>query len=250
MTPNNTSYGIMQPYFLPYAGYFSLIKSTDNWIVFDETQYRKQSWGNRNRILKHPEGLSWISAPTKKHSRRATYAEIEIQNEIEWKPKFLRQFEFYKMKAPYYKEVFNLIQEIISPVHTHLVDLNVFSMSKICEYLEIPFNYTKLSDLGFDPSTVKHSGDWGLQICKKVNAKKFVNPCMGYHMFRSEDWVQEDIELLFLSFNDLEYSQKRDIFEEKLSIIDVLMWNSKSEAHKIIDNYNLVTIDDLVDAEV
>ena len=249
-TSSDASFGIMQPYFLPYAGYFSLIKATNNWIVFDETQYRKQSWGNRNRILKHPEGLSWISAPTKKHSRSALYSEIEIQNEIEWKPKFLRQFEYYKMNAPHFKDVINLVEEILAPNHTHLVDINIAAMAKVCEYLDIPFHHTKLSTLDFDPTTVRHSGDWGLQICKTVNAKKYVNPCMGHHMFRGEDWVEEDIELNFLNYNDKAYDQKRADFEERLSILDVLMWNSKSEAHDIIDSYNLVGIEEAVKTNV
>ena len=230
------TYAIMQPYFLPYIGYFSLIKETDRWIIFDNTQYKKQSWGNRNRILKMGEGWTWINIPVKKHSRETFYMNIEIRNELEWKNKIIRQFEYYKQKAPYYKKVIKLIDEIISPEFDYLVDLNIHSMVKICEYLNIPFEYVRLSELDLQIDKVKNSGDWGLQICKIMNAKSYINPYMGHFMFNQKDWDTEGIKLQFLMNRNLKYSQKRNIFEEKLSIIDVLMWNSIEEVNLLMDS--------------
>lgn len=227
-------YGIMQPYFLPYIGYFSLINKTDQWIVFDDTQYKKQSWGNRNRILKHPEGLSWIKIPLKKHQRKALYSEIEIQNERPWKEKLVRQFEFYRINAPHYERIIQLFKEIIEPKFEYLVDLNIHSMVKVCEYLKIPFNYVKYSDLNLDIKDVKCSGDWALQICKKLKINSYINPYMGHFMFQRKDWEEAKIELQFLLNKNIPYSQKRDFFEERLSIIDVLMWNSVEEVHELL----------------
>lgn len=229
-------YAIMQPYFLPYIGYFSLIKETDKWIVFDSTQYKKQSWGNRNRILKHPNGLTWINVPLKKHKRESLYSEIEIQNDIDWKKKMIGQFEYYRQNAPNYKVVVELIEAIFSPKFTFLVDLNIHVMEKICEYLGISFDYIKFSDLDLKIDKVKDSGDWGLQICQKINVKSYINPYMGHFMFHQKDWDDAGIKLQFLMNKNLEYSQKRDVFEEKLSIIDVLMWNSIEEIHRLMES--------------
>ena len=164
---DKTSLGIMQPYFFPYVGYFSLIKHTDEWIVFDDIQFEKQSWGNRNRILKHPEGLTYINVPLKKHSQNTLYSQIEIQNNIDWKTKVIRQLEYYRVNAPYYNKVTELIREIFKPNFKYLVDLNIFSMTKICDFLDIPFEYTKYSDLKLSiKDEVRYTGDWAFQISK------------------------------------------------------------------------------------
>lgn len=228
------SYGINQPYFLPYIGYFSLIKETDRWIVFDDIQYIKQSWGNRNRILKHPVGLSWILIPIKKHKRATLYSEIIIQNNIEWKQKLIRKFEYYKNKAPYYKVIIKLFEEIINPDFEYLVDLNIHAIEKVCEYLQIPFHYVRFSELNLSISKVKNSGDWALQVCKKMEIKEYINPYMGYFMFNDKDWRESGIELRFLMNKNIEYSQKRNVFVERLSIIDVLMWNSIENVHRLL----------------
>ena len=228
------TYGINQPYFLPYIGYFSLINETERWIVFDEVQYVKQSWGNRNRILKHPEGLSWINIPIKKPSRGTLYSQIEIRNNIEWKDKLIRQFEYYKMHAPYYKVVIQLFEEIIEPDFDYLVDLNIHAMVKICEYLNISFNYVRYSELKLNISEVKSPGDWPLQICKKLDIKSYMNPYMGHFMFVDKDWDNANIKLQFIKNKNIKYFQKRKDFEEKLSIMDVLMWNSVEEVHKLM----------------
>lgn len=232
----NFSYGINQPYFLPYIGYFSLIKETDRWIVFDDIQYVKQSWGNRNKILKHPSGVSWINIPIKKHSRASLYSEIEIQNNSDWKQKLIRQFEYYKINAPYYKTVVKLFEDIIAPDFEYLVDLNINGLEIICDYLNIPFSFTKYSDLNLKITNVKSSGDWALQICKNLDIRTYINPYKGYFMFETKDWDNENIKLQFLKNKNLMYAQKRVSFEERLSIIDVLMWNSIEEVHKLMES--------------
>jgi hypothetical protein len=236
----NPSFGIMQPYFLPYAGYFSLIKHTDKWIVFDDIQFEKQSWGNRNRILKHPEGLTYINVPLKKHKRSTLYSQIEIQNKVDWKSKIIGQFEYYKINAPYYAHVINLMERIVLPTFKYLTDFNIHSMEMICDYLDISFNYEKYSDLNLNvKDKVRYRGDWAFQICNNLGAKEYINPCMGHPLFCKKDWDDAGIKLKFLANNIPKYSQKRNIFEERLSIIDVLMWNSIEEAHKNLDSLKI-----------
>ena len=231
------SYGINQPYFLPYIGYFSLIKETDFWIVFDQIQFVRQSWGNRNRILKHPDGWSWINIPIKKHSRGSFYSQIEIQNNINWRDKLLRQLEYYKIHAPFYKIIYKLLEDIIRPDFKYLADLNIHAIELVCDYLNIPFNYVKYSDLNLDITDVKKSGDWGLLICKKLDVKNYINPYMGHFMFDMPEWEKAGIKLRFLLNKGIEYPQKRELFLERLSIIDVLMWNSVEQVHELMDSH-------------
>ena len=106
--------GIMQPYFFPYSGYFSLIKATETFILLDEVQFIRHGWIERNRILKPNEGWQYIHCPIEKHSRETRIRDIEIRNQENWKNKILAQLIHYKKKAPYYNEVISLLETIFT----------------------------------------------------------------------------------------------------------------------------------------
>ena len=103
---------IMQPYFFPYLGYFSLIKNTDHLILLDEVQFIRHGWIERNRMLKENDGWLYIQVPIKKDKGRNTLIKnIEVNNSLPWKEKILSQVRHYKNIAPNYSVVFNLMQE-------------------------------------------------------------------------------------------------------------------------------------------
>jgi hypothetical protein len=233
----NQSVAIMQPFFFPYLGYFSLMKHTDNWIVFDDIRYSNQAWGNRNRILKHPEGWAWINVPVKDHKRETFYSNILIQNEINWKRKIINQFEYYKIHAPFYKDVLKIIQEVFSEDFSHLVDLNIHAMKKVCEYLKIDFKYTKFSEMNLGINSVQHPGQWALEICKAIKSTNYVNPCEGHPIYDKKEYDDAGISLQFIINRVSPYDQKRAEFEARLSIIDVMMWNSVERVNELIDDF-------------
>lgn len=90
----------MQPYFLPYLGYISLIKHTDQFILFDTVQFIRHGWIERNRILKPDEGWQYIQVPLQKHSRDTLIKDIIIKNDVTWSEKILAQVKHYKKKSP------------------------------------------------------------------------------------------------------------------------------------------------------
>lgn len=239
MTVDDQSFGIMQPFFFPYLGYFSLIKHTDNWIVFDAIRFSNQAWGNRNRIQKHPDGLTWITVPVKNHKRDTFYSDILIQNDINWKQKIINQFEYYKMHAPFYKDVLNLINDIFSNHFTHLADLNIYALEKVCEYLNIDFKYTRFSEMNLNVKSVQHPGQWALKICESIDSKIYVNPCEGHPIYDKKEFNDAGISLKFLINRISPYYQNRDKFEPRLSIIDVMMWNSVERTNKLIDDIHV-----------
>ena len=96
--------GIMQPYFFPYIGYISLVKHTDEFILFDTVQFIKHGWIERNRILKPTGGWQYISVPLEKHSLSTLIMDTKIRNNDDWKAKILNQLVHYKRRAPYKKE--------------------------------------------------------------------------------------------------------------------------------------------------
>ena len=94
---------IMQPYFFPYIGYFQLINSVDRFILFDDVQYIRHGWVNRNRILKPEEGWQYIIAPLQKHRQTELIRDIKLKEGDDWKKKILRQLE-QSVKAPVREE--------------------------------------------------------------------------------------------------------------------------------------------------
>ena len=94
---------IMQPYFMPYIGYISLIKNTDQFILFDTVQFIRHGWIERNRILKPNEGWQYIQVPLIKDNGRDTVIKnVRINNAENWKSKIIAQLQHYKKKAPNY----------------------------------------------------------------------------------------------------------------------------------------------------
>ncbi len=137
---------IMQPYFVPYLGYFALIKHTDQWVVFDTPQFIRHGWIERNRILKPAEGWQYIKIPLVKFKRETPINKVRINRNEDYRRRILAQIKHYKKRAPYYNETIDLIRNLLSFNTDSLVELNIKALEHICEYLDIPLYYTKFSD--------------------------------------------------------------------------------------------------------
>ena len=220
---------IMQPYFFPYLGYFSLIKHTDYWIVFDPVQHIRKGWINRNRILapENPNGgWQYISIPLVKAPREALIKDINIKHNFPWQKKILRQLEHYRKKAPFFNEVLSLLTNAFNVEIEDITHFNAHLLDSICSYLEIPFNYEIYSEMSLPEMSIDHPGDWALNICKHLQVSKYVNSLGGKEIFTEKDWQSNGIELKFLSSNLPYYSQRRKESIMGLSIIDAMMFNS------------------------
>ena len=232
---------IMQPYFLPYLGYFSLIKHTDEFILFDTVQFIRHGWIERNRILKPSNGWQYIMVPLKKHSRETIIKDIEINNDQQWKEKILAQLQHYKKQAPYFSNVIDILNEIFSKEYATIVDLNLASLKTVCNYLGIntPIQVFSLMNIDIEPANAPD--EWALNICKALgNVDEYWNPPGGQSFFDRKKYENAGINLKFHSAILTDYDQKRNVFEPGLSILDVMMFNSIEEINKMLDNYELI----------
>ncbi len=234
--------GIMQPYFFPYLGYFSLISATDQWIVFDPVQYIRHGWINRNRIL-HPsrKETKYIKVPLKKHSRGTLIKDIIIKQNNDWKLRIIRQLEHYKKVAPFYPEVLELVEASLNIETDSIVHQNIFALEKTCEYLGLPFRYSTFSEMELPIEPVEHPGQWALNIAKALKAQTYINPPGGKEIFKVKEFEDAGIHLKFLSNQLSPYPQFNENFIPGLSIVDVLMFNSKEETLQLINDYQLET---------
>jgi len=219
--------GIMQPYFFPYLGHFSLIAHTDAWIVFDVTQYTPKTWMNRNRILHPSGGWNYITVPLANSSISIKTWEASVLNPEDSRRSILGKLSHYKRKAPYFDAVETLVKEVFAESgDDSLVRLNVRGLQVVCRYLGIPFRYRICSELGLPLPASMEAGDWAPEICRQLGAKAYLNPIGGRALFVPSNFSRHGISLQFLEADPMVYDTKPYNFEPNLSIIDVLMWNA------------------------
>ena len=127
--------GIMQPYFLPYIGYFQLIASVDQFIVYDNIKYTKKGWINRNRMLQNGIDVMF-SLPLKKDSDSLEVVQRELAADFN-RDKLLNQFKGAYRKAPYFGETMHLIERIIRFEDNNLFSYLHHSIIQICKHLGI-----------------------------------------------------------------------------------------------------------------
>ncbi|WP_394200841.1 WbqC family protein [Shewanella waksmanii] len=231
--------GIMQPYFFPYLGYFQLINHVDRWVVFDEVQYNKKSWMNRNRVV-HPdikEDYQYISVPICKHAKGTLIREAMINNQIGWREALKGKLTVYKhLGAKNYGVGLDLVSNVIDRDVNSFLDLSTLSIKAVCKYLDINIHSLEnSSDIHFDRSSVDGPGDWALMISKAKNATQYINPYGGRTLFDEGKYSREGIELNYLRTCFSEYKQGRDrAFVRGLSVIDLIMFLDKEEISNLL----------------
>lgn len=235
--------GIMQPYFFPYLGYFSLIKQTDKFILFDPVQFIRHGWIERNRILKPNNGWQYINVPLVKHAQSALIRDIKINNNENWRKKILAQLMHYKKRSPFYKETIEVVKNGIEKNTDSITELNYSCLNAVCNYLEIPFDCEIFSEMGLKIDIPHSPDEWALNICKAIgNVDEYWNPEGGTEFFDRQKYENVGIKIKFLKHNLPLYSQRRgaENFENGLSIIDVMMFNSPEKIKEMLDDYELI----------
>jgi hypothetical protein len=231
---------IMQPYFFPYLGYFSLIKHTDTFILFDPVQFIRHGWIERNRILKQNEGWLYIQVPILNKGRDVIIQDLLIDNSQDWKKKIIAQLQPYKKVAPFYFKVINILNEIFEKDYESIIDINLETIKTICNYLNIYKEISVFSNMNLVIEEAKEADDWALNICKALgNVKEYWNPPGGQSFFDKTKYDAAGIDLKFQTVVLTSYNQKRTNFEAGLSIIDLMMFNSPEEINLMLDNFNL-----------
>lgn len=224
---------IMQPYLFPYIGYFQLLSYVDEFVIYDDVQFMKRSWINRNSIIineeKHLFTISLAGASTTK-----------LINEIKIKDDFIKFLKMLKMaysKAPKFEEVFHLIEKICSYEDKNLARFIGNSLEEIKRYLNLDTALIYSSDI--DKNNHLKGQDKVIDICKTLHADIYINSIGGQELYDKAVFNEYDIELKFLQPNLIEYRQFSNEFVPGLSIIDVMMFNSVKEIQDMLLKYEL-----------
>lgn len=189
--------GIMQPYFLPYIGYYSLIKHVDHFILLDRVQFIYHGWIERNRILKPSDGWQYISVPLKKHSHTDSIEHITIDNTKQWQDKIIAQLCHYK-KAPHYSAVIELLERTFQGDYETITSLNLSLLKETCRYLNINTPISIFSEMNLDILPPTAPDEWALNICLKTpGTTEYWNPIGGVDLFNKEKYIKQYRPLFF-----------------------------------------------------
>lgn len=223
----------MQPYFFPYIGYFQLICSSDAFVIFDDVNFIKKGWINRNRILSAGEPklitLELIGA-----SQNKLIKQLSIGNNNK---KLLKSIQYNYAKAPYFKTVYPLIEEILSFPESNLAKYLENSLKKVCDYLQIETNWYISSTL--DKQNTLTGENRILNICEVMNAKHYINLPGGRNLYNTSSFKNSGIELSFINMHTYPYSQFDKPFVGGLSIIDIMMFNDREQCNKMANQFSL-----------
>ena len=229
--------GIIQPYFLPYIGYWQLLNAVDKYVIYDDVNFIKGGWINRNRMLVNGEP-KLFNIQMQGASPNKLINEIEVSNNTVWKKKLLKTIENSYRKAPFYTDVFPIIEEIINYDECNLAKYLANSIKKVCNYLNIETELIVSSTLYKDNSL--KAQEKVIEICKELKATEYYNAIGGQELYSYEDFKDVDIKLSFLKSNEIKYKQLKDEFVANLSILDVLMFNSINDVRNFLNQYELI----------
>lgn len=228
---------IMQPYFLPYVGYYQLIAAVDTFIIYDNIKYTKKGWINRNRMLLNGKDVTF-SLPLMKAPDSLDVVRRELAADFD-RTKLLNQFKGAYGRAPYFEQIFPLLERVV-----HCEDSNLFryihhSLVETCAHLNIGTDIRISSAVDIDHGL--KSQDKVLALCQAMGVDTYINAIGGAELYVREDFKAHGVALKFIKSRPFEYPQFGATFVPWLSIVDALMFNPLDAVRECItSNYELI----------
>lgn len=225
--------GIMQPYFFPYIGYWQLISAVDTFVIYDDVNYIKQGYVNRNSLLINGAKL-FYTLELNGASSFKLINEIQVgKNRI----KLIKTLEQNYKKAQYFTDVFPVVSDIISFQDNNLGKYLGNSIFKISDLLDLKPKFIYSSAI--EKNNTLKGKDKVLAICKMLNATRYFNAIGGQQLYCKDEFMTNGIELNFIKTLDICYPQFSQSFVPNLSIVDILMHCGKDKTKDLLIEYEL-----------
>lgn len=229
--------GIMQPYFFPYIGYWQLIKAVDTYVIYDDVNFIKGGWINRNQILMNGQA-HWINLKLDGASPNKLINQIQVSGDTIYLRKLLKTIEENYKKAPFFNEVYPVIDSILNQDERNLAYYLEYAIRKVCDYLKI--NTALILSSSVNKNNALKGQDKVIEICKVLGADEYLNAIGGQALYAYEDFLSCNVKLRFFKTGTVEYKQFNNEFIPNLSIIDVMMFNSVEEINVLLNQYELL----------
>lgn len=228
---------IMQPYFFPYIGYWQLIHTADRFVIYDDVTYIKGGWINRNRILIN-SAPTYFTVSLYQSSSYKRICDIALQPSPMWRKKLVKMIETTYRKAPCFAEVFPVVESVIRHEADNLSDYLVYQLQTLSAYMGITTEFVVTSRC-YENNDLSGQ-ERILDICKRSGASTYINPQGGQALYDRVTFKRCGLDLKFLIPSAIEYKHFGSIHIPWLSIIDVMMFNTKSRLRTLLNKYELV----------
>ncbi len=229
----------MQPYFLPYIGYFQLLNYCDTFVLYDDVEYTKKGWITRNRIQFNGD-IRLFSLNLKKDSDYLSIKDRSLAESFN-RSKLLRSFEEVLRKTPHYDETIALLRPIVSYASNDLFPYLENSIALVCQQLGATTKLVKSSDLDIDPGL--RGQQRVLEICSRLNAEEYVNPIGGIDLYDVTSFNNRGLNLRFIKSRLSSYNQGNFDFIPALSIVDQIAFCGLAEtALAMANDFDLVNV--------
>lgn len=229
---------IMQPYLLPYLGYWQLLNAVDCFVVYDNIQYTKRGWINRNRFLQNGEPETF-SIPLKKG---ADYLDIGqrylVDDARKHIGKLIRRISEAYRKAPYFEETMPIVHSALGCEQTNLFDFLFATLLAVSEHLAIGTRILVSSSIDMDHSL--KGQERVIATVEALGGDEYLNPPGGKELYHGPDFAVRGLSLRFLEPELAPYPQLSASFVSHLSIVDVLMFNGREKTRRMLDDYAII----------
>lgn len=224
---------IMQPYFLPYIGYFQLMAAVDVFVIYDRIKYTKKGWINRNRMLRNGRD-ELFTLPLSKASDSCDIIARELAHDFDASV-LLRQWRGAYAKAPYFEEVYPLLERIMQQPKRNLFHFIHASLVEVARYLGITTEIRIASEVAIDHAL--RGEEKVIALCEALKAETYINAIGGTELYDRERFAARGITLNFIRAKPITYTQFGNEFVPWLSILDVLMFNPREGVQGWVDQH-------------
>lgn len=222
--------GILQPGYLPWLGFFEQMYRSDVFVIYDDVQYDKNGWRNRNRI-KTAAGTQWLTVPVlHKYEERPLVCEVKIDNKTDWRKKHFVSIKQNYAKAAYFKKYIGLFEEAYAREWEYLIDIDMYFIEKLAEALHLEGKRIQRSSaLGVAGDRLERL----VKICQLFSATTFYEGASGRNYIDDEHFLRHGIMVTYQDYAHPTYPQLYGAFVPYLSVID-LLFNCGDESMSII----------------
>ena len=226
---------ISQSNYIPWKGYFDNIAQVDEFIIYDDMQYTKRDWRNRNKI-KTPQGLKWISIPVEVKGKFFQKISETKVSDTTWYKNHLALLKQNYSKAPSYNKVIPFVEELyFTSIDLQTIsEINYHFISNICDYLNIK---TKISFSNDYHLLEEGKTERLIELCKQVQANVYYTGSAAKNYIDTALFEKENIDLQYFDYSGYKkYNQLFGDFEHSVSILDLIFNEGGNAIHFLKKN--------------
>lgn len=230
---------VMQPYIFPYIGYFQMINAVDKFVFYDDVNFIKQGWINRNKIL--VSGTDHLfTVPLSKANSFTLIKDTLINEKLyeNWKIKFLQTISQNYRNAPHFDVIYKLVSEVMNDTCISISDLAINSVKAVSQYINLKTDFI-ISSQSYQNKNLERQ-ERLFDICRREKSLHYINASGGQELYTKEDFLKQGIKLDFIKSLPLTYKQFKNQFIPYLSIIDVLMFNNPDDINLLLTQYEFI----------